>query len=180
MKRKFPLIGVYIITFLIAMCTAVIMCACSTGNPWKTDSSKTGADSALVAEYIDHVTNPEFVNVREVLDFRLRTIENYQVDSLIMAIPEDVLINVASVVLKKYGKVTKPDIAEEFRANQTVYNNLPSPQNSPIINNPTEQKTQLEAVPTRVEEPSSSVTISKDTVINGKKYKIETKTIQYD
>lgn len=190
MKKKIPLLGMYLLTFLIVCVVTFLTCACSGRAPWaKPESTVTQSDSMLVAQYVDRIVNPEFLTVKEVFEFRSKTVENAQVDSLILALPENILMNVATVVINKFGTATKRQIYDEYRANMEVYTNLPqsSTENKPdTAPKPEANKTptQMEDAQTRVvtEGPTGSVVSYnfKDSVINGKKAKVETKITTYE
>ena len=98
-------------------------------------------------------------------------------------------MNVATVVINKFGTATKRQIYDEYRANMEVYTNLPqsSTENKPdTAPKPEANKTptQMEDAQTRVvtEGPTGSVVSYnfKDSVINGKKAKVETKITTYE
>lgn len=184
MKKKIPVIGAYLLGLLMVFVGITLTCSSCKEKPafFGGDDSECESDSILVAQYIDRVSNPTFINIHEVLSFRDKLIENAAIDSLITALPEKTLTDVAGVVINKNGVATKKQIAEEYRANQQVYNNLPD--KTTDINEPTAEKpTQTEAVQTRVVDAPVENAVKynyRDTVINGKKIRIETKTIEYE
>jgi hypothetical protein len=191
MKKKFPLIGVYLGMLLLLCIGLSVTCTSCKEKPsfFSNDDIESSNDSILVAQYIDRVANPEFLTVKEIFDFRGKMVENAQIDSLIISLPENVLMNVSTVVLNKFGTATKKELYDEYRANIEVYTNLPqsSSENKPDTAPKSEANktpTQMEDATTRVvtEGPKESV-ISynfKDSVINGKKAKVETKIITYE
>lgn len=187
MKKKIPLLGMYLLTFLIVCVVTFLTCACNGRAQWaKPESTVTQSDSMLVAQYVDRIVNPEFLTVKEVFEFRSKTVENAQVDSLILALPENILMNVATVVINKFGTATKRQIYDEYRANISVYENLPNNTSDTSNNAKNTASTDVEDPPTGVDKavieqvPSTTAYNFRDTVINGKKTRIETKTITYE
>ena len=179
MKKKFPLIGAFLMSLLLV---CVMLESCKNGPAWVDPAEpESASDSVLVAQYIDRVSNPTFINTNEVITFRNRLIENVSVDSLITALPEKTLVNVAGVVINKFGTATKLQIADEYRANRSVYENLPKIDTSPQQSITSKENTQMEDATTRVgTSPKVTSVTFRDTVINGKKYKVETKIAEYE
>lgn len=181
-KTKIPLLGMYIITFLIACVITFLVSACNGRTPWsKPEPIEAQSDSILVAQYIDRVINPEFLTVKEIFEYRDKVLENAQVDSIILSLPENILTNVATVVLNKFGTATKRQIYDEYRANNDVYKNLPNSTASKSDNTAT--NTQVEDAQTGAEGSPKESTVSynfRDSVIDGKKARVETKVITYD
>ena len=99
--------------------------------PWSIpDRGLTSEDSTTIAQQVDAIVNPQFYTVEDFMLFRNRTSEGYSIDSVFRSIPVTTLYNVASVVLKKNGVIDKKSIVKEYRANHSVYNNLPTKEES--------------------------------------------------
>lgn len=99
-----------------------------------------------------------FTDVTQVLEDH-RTFENVTYyDSVYLSMPEDILINVASVVIRRNGSASIQDVVKEFLTNRQVYELLPQPP-APITPPVPEQ--------TRAD----TTTTVADTVINGQPYK---------
>ena len=102
-----------------------------------------------------------------------------EIDSLFLAMGKTDMRNVIGVLQNKGAtNIMKVDIVNEFKAGREVYENLPAlDSKSDKAQDPTKiaeitlenvgTTTVTEAPPTRVEEKQST----KDTIINGKKYK---------
>lgn len=140
-------------------------------------------DSAVVTAQLDEPNRFDALeSLTDVYQLRQNMMDESRIDSTFLAIPDGVLSNVASVLLKRAGSTTKDEIVNEYIAGQTVYNNLPP---GPIVQtNATTTSVDpmismsLEKVENTAvtEAPSTSVgdkesPPSKDTVINGKRYK---------
>lgn len=165
-------LGGYLIILLLTAVT--LMTACKE-SPWSNPNHDTACDSVMVSQSVDAYVNPQFTSVEEVLDFRQQMHENFTVDSIFRTMPEQVLNNVSSVLLKKSSTIDKKSIVEEYRANSTVYDNLPVPQQS----NATTQEidlgsTDLGSRQNETNVISTSYQYRTDT-INGKPVKIQIK-----
>ena len=136
--------------------------------------------STVTAEMSDNNTQV-LTSLTDVFQLRQTMIDESRIDSTFLAIPDGPLSNVVSVLLKRGGPVTKDDIVNEYLAGRSVYDNLPpapkvesgpATTNDPILSVSLEKvgtTTVTEAPPTSVGDTESPP--SKDTVINGKRYK---------
>ena len=159
-------LGGYLIILLLTAVT--LMTACKE-SPWSNPNYDTACDSVMVSQSVDAYVNPQFTSVEEVLDFRQQMHENFTIDSIFRTMP------VSSVLIKKSGTIDKKSIVEEYRANSTVYDNLPVPQQS----NATTQEidlgsTDLGSRQNKTDIISTSYQYRTDT-INGKPVKIQIK-----
>lgn len=109
--------------FLMAM-TLVTLSSCKNW-PGHRSLNNDSADSTMIAERVEAIINPQFSSVDELIEFRQQTEVGYAIDSTFRVIPEDVLKNVAEVMLKKGVIITKKSVVEEYRAHNGVYDNLP-------------------------------------------------------
>lgn len=139
-----------------------------------------------VEQYVDSIMNPEFSELSEVLSEQNIMVGEAYTDSVFIHIPPEILRNVATVVLKR-GSATKNQIVMEYLANKDIYESLPPPEekstsnDTPKNDNATKNNTTVtEAPQSGVESVSETSFNYRDTVINGKKHRIETKTITYD
>lgn len=122
-------LGGYICVLLLAAIAIMVSCK---GAPWSTPNNyDTAGDSVLVAQQVEAIVNPQFTTVQEVVNFRQQTNEGFTIDSIFSAIPEQVLNNVASVLIKKNGIVDKKSIVKEYQANSAIYDNLPASTQQP-------------------------------------------------
>lgn len=127
----------------------------------------------------------EFTNVGEAVAFQTCVQEQYVIDSLFRTMPKQTLHQVATVLINKQplGVFTVKDIVDEFRQHKDVYNNLSPEQPAPKSEAKSEQAdnsqpTSTEGMQTEVGKVSYNI---QDTVINGKKAEIITKTeIHYE
>lgn len=178
MKRKISLIGAYVVTILILCLGLIAFASC---DKWhKSDSPVPTEDSILVQQCVDQYFNPVFTDVESVLEFKKQISEKERADSFITAASPDMLRNITTVLLKRNEPVTLYSILTEYLANKNLYDNLPSNATPPITDN---------ATPTVTEEQhrlvdscsmkQKSITY-KDTMINGKKCRVETKISEYE
>ena len=182
MKRRIPFIGAYLILLLVVM-VSVVLCSSCKGNrhllPFGQSTEKTVKnDSILFAEYVDHIINPEFTSTSQILQYRKCKNENARIDSIFMSMDDETIRNVASVCLKRGPSIKRKDLVTEYTKNIDIYTALP--RNIDIAE---KKDTVLEGPRvTRVEIPKET-TLSvnlRDTIIEGKKYRIETKLVEYN
>ena len=84
------------------------------------------ADSVQVAEYVTSVVNPTMLDVTEALSLKNHMLEAQAIDSAFLSLPDNTIKNVVTVLLKKNSFVRKKDIVEAYRANKSIYDNLPT------------------------------------------------------
>lgn len=124
----------------------------------------------------------ELNSLVDVFNLRQTMIDENRIDSTFLAMNDGPLSNVVAVLLKRGGPITKDDIVNEYLAGRSVYDNLPPApkvESNPATtsNDPLASLTlQQEGNTTVTEAPTTSVgdkesPPSKDTVINGKRYK---------
>lgn len=117
-------LGVYMIILMLAAVGVFTLTSCNNWPSSNPDNYDT-ADSVTVAQQIEAAINPQFTTVQDFVQFRDQVIADLKIDSAFLAMPEQILTNVASVVIKTHGVVTKKAVVEEYRANSAVYDNLP-------------------------------------------------------
>ena len=142
-------------------------------------------DSSVVTAQVSDNSVKTLTSLTDVFQLRQVMIDESRIDSTFLAMPDGPLSNVVSVLLKRGGPVTKDEIVNEYIAGRSVYDNLP-PNNTqaPTVQSDATTTTDpianisLEKVgsTTVTEAPQSGVIEkesppSKDTVINGRKYK---------
>lgn len=133
-----------------------------------TQGDKYECVDSLVATNVQNIINPLFGTTDEVLSFRLATAEGNLIDSEFNEMPEDILKNVAGVLIKREGPVSKRAIIYEYRSNKQVYDNLPNKLSS---NSPSSTEGDS------VRKPVDQIQYSQhDTTIDGKMYKIHKRT----
>ena len=174
--RKFGIIGAYIIVVLLAFIGILFLSGCK-GAPFIPTEDTTANDSAYVAQKVESIVNPQFTNIRELISFRTQMNEDYAIDSVFRVIPEPILNNVASVLFKKNGFATKKSIVEEYRANSSIYNNLPS--NATLQQSGMHKEVDLQATDLGNRRQDSVISTSfsyRTDTINGKPVRIQIKT----
>lgn len=174
---------------MMILVASVSFISCNQGNDAISSVlGKTQKDTAFVYECVYSVVTPEFSDVTEVIQCQQTLNSNAYVDSVFTSMPEDVLKNVATVLLKKAGRATKKAIVNEYIGNRDIYQNLPTP---PAVE--TETTTPLKPVATNSEttvteglRPGGKGKVQsesyqvKDTTIDGKKADVVTKTTIYE
>lgn len=145
-------------------------------------NDKTSYVDSLVLSSVQNTVNPLFSSVDEVLTFRDMSVEGEAIDNEFNLMPEELLKTVAGTLIKREGHASKRSIIYEYRANRSVYDNLPVQSQDSDSKNATDGTTgaassaggmpysRLDSVPTKVEYSQH------DTTINGKTYKVRTKT----
>lgn len=84
------------------------------------------SDSVNWAEYVNSVVNPTMLDVTEALSLKNRMLEQQAIDSAFLSLSDNTIRNVVTVLLKKNTVIRKKDIVEAYRANKSIYDNLPS------------------------------------------------------
>ena len=139
-------------------------------------------DSSVATAQVSDNSTDVLNSLTDVFQLRQTMIDESRIDSTFLAIPDGPLSNVVSVLLKRGGPITKDDIVNEYLAGRSVYDNLPpapkvesdpaTTSTDPLVNLTIQKEgttTVTEAPPTGVGDKASPP--SKDTVINGKRYK---------
>jgi hypothetical protein len=176
MKRK-PIRGVigWLMCMLIMLCFSTTLSSC---NEKKCPATQEYVDQAVAAgvELAAETTNPTFQSVNEVLVFRQALLEQKHIDDLFTSLTEEIVTEVAGVLLKRGDPCTKRAIIEEYNAHSEVYDNLQAKPATPDLEPTTASEEQ--------HRPSDSTAIAgetsftqKDTIINGKAVKMITKTV---
>ena len=122
--RRFLIVAVLGALMLLVSCNK--FGSCSPGDNYDT------SDSAQVAEFINSVTNPQLMSVGEALSLKSNMLEKQAIDSAFLALDDNLISTVTTVLLKKKVTVTKKDILEEYRRASDVYNNLPKSTATPV------------------------------------------------
>ena len=138
-------------------------------------------DSSVVTAQVSDNNTQVLTSLTDVFQLRQTMMDNSRIDSTFLAIDDGALSNVVSVLLKRAGSTNKDEIVNEYLAGRSVYDNLPPApkvESGPATTNDPILSVSLEKVGTTTvtEAPSTSVgdtesPPSKDTVINGKRYK---------
>lgn len=121
MRNFGKFLGVYLCTLVLVLVVIVSLISC---DRFSDGVSKPSVDSVYIAQTVEASANPSFVSVSDALNFQSKLIEEYSIDATFRSLPESVITNVVTVCLNKQPLVTKNDIVAEYRANQSVYDNL--------------------------------------------------------
>ena len=179
MKNFLRFLGGYVLLLV----SSIAICSCTkSGNPPAQET--TGVDSATVElcnMQFEEFVNPTFTDVSDVLAFQSMELQEANVDEVFLSLPQDVLSNVTTVVLKRLPSAKIADIVVEYLNNRAVYDGLHSEEN------PTEPATTTDTTAvTEEQHPTSSDEVSyhyeTDTLPDGtiSVVKVETKRIRYE
>lgn len=179
MKKALKELGVMIVLIIIS--TVATLCAIKYAGHKLLPKT---FDSSAVTAQMDVQSCPEQLkSLTDVFQVRQEMMDESRIDSTFLAIDDGPLSNVVSVLLKRNGFTTKDEIVNEYITGRAVYDNLPP---SPMVQSnvtTTKESTDIaniqlvkEGSTTVTEGPPTSVgdsksPPSKDTVINGKRYK---------
>lgn len=140
MKKKFNvlhLVGAAIVCVTVAGLVMCGMTSCkNTTLPWgeKTPAIEETIDS-LSQVVVAETLNPTFESADQVVVYRDLLLDDKSIDSTFEAMPEQILLNVSTVVLKRSGYAKKRDIVEEYASHRSIYDNLPQPQSEQTAQN---------------------------------------------
>lgn len=128
------------------------------------------SNQAVIVEDV-HVCpfDPEFTTTEQVMEFRQQLAEDYKLDSVMLSMDDGTLLNVASVCEKKFNKFKRRQLVNEYLSNVNIYKNLPN------------KTTTVMEVPRVTPDPPEKLVTSeyRDTIINGKKHRIEKRLFEY-
>lgn len=144
---------------------------------------------------VENILVPQMTSVDEVIAYHISQAEKARFDSVFMSMSDEQIRAVSTVLLKTNSCITVPEIVNEY-LHPTIlnYNNLPdkpdaskqetSPTNDPPIAEvklvKEENTTVTEAPPTRVDKPTQTSSVSKDTTIDGKRATVTTTIQKYE
>ena len=137
------LIMLFVAAFTVSSCDKLGIC---------TTSDVLQKDSTFIAKKFKELQNPEFKTVDELVYYQNDLKELYTNDSIFRTIPEASLREISGVVLKREGRLDKSLVVAEFKDNyDKVYKYLPE-----------KKETHVDTIKPEY----------RDTVVNGKLYKI--------
>lgn len=141
-------------------------------------------DSTVATAQLDEPSYPNMLeSLTDVYQLRQSMMDESRIDSTFLSIPDGALSNVVTVLLKRAGVTSKDDIVNEYIAGRAVYDNLPP---GPTVQTDATTTSSVDPITTTSLEKVNSTTTteasstsagntesppSKDTVINGKRYK---------
>lgn len=107
---------------LIAL-VAVLCTSCHRPNYDPAEVNK--EDVSFVKATLQQIDNPTFTNVENVVEYQNTSGRERYLDSVFYSIPQDVLKDVAQVLINRRAELTKHSIAEEYIYGKKIYTNLP-------------------------------------------------------
>lgn len=140
MKKKFNILHLIGATVACVIVAGLVMCGTTsckgTTLPWgeKTPAIEETVDS-LSQIVVAETLNPTFESAEQVVVYRDLLVDDKLIDSTFEAMPEQILFNVSTVVLKRLGCAKKKDIVEEYTGHRSIYDNLPQPQSEQTAQN---------------------------------------------
>lgn len=169
MKRLLKFVGCLIVTVLV-------LTSCDKMKEYAAPS----VDKAVIIDYMDAALNPLMTSVDEVTIYHTDLIKEYEIDEVFRTIPIETVRNIANVLIKNNGSVTKKEIVYEYKNNRHIYDNLPNVTNQISQESP---KPNPDVSPTVTVQPNhpnlpppSITTKIKDDTINGIPVTVTTKT----
>lgn len=141
-------------------------------SEWRLKDEPPQTEELTVSQQIQEFLDPSFESSNDVFLFRRACLQDAYIDSVFYALPNDVLENVASVVINKQGRATKETIVVEFMNNQDIYNNLPPPDAKATDSNSTAPTATVTSTSSGGEPDRSTQAESENdsVTINGKTY----------
>lgn len=163
-------LGVYLLTAIGAL---ALLTSCDRLRH-RPDNYDVANDSIKIAEAVDAVTNPQFISVMDIVEYRENHNTQLEIDSVFFSLPASTIQNVASVLFKKNKtSITKMDIVEEFRRCRSVYENLPEQ----VTRTVSKDSSAVDKTATDLGQRKTTKT-TKDTVIDGKAMKLIVETTE--
>lgn len=160
---------------LLAICALFTMFSCKNFS-FNRDNYDTANDSAMIAEYVNSVTNPQLADVNEALSLKQSMIEKLDIDSAFLKMPDNTITNVVSVLSKEHPVFYKEDIVKEYRRCRQVYDNLPKENATNVDLAATDLGTRPDK---QIRDSVIRTTYNYRTdTINGKPVKVQIKTVE--
>lgn len=124
------------IIMLLLVGAALLCHSCDAAKEWfNPPKVETTQIEEIVASEIEAAVNPVMCTLPEVLVYQTNMTKEYSDNEVFCKMPQDVLVNVATVCLKAGATVTKKEIVEEYVKNRQIYDNLPT-QSTPALPSP--------------------------------------------
>lgn len=106
--------------FILALCVGLMtfmlgftLTGCDNKGPVNHDAHV--QDSAWFSKMYDQViVNPVFNSPDEAVAFQMAELDSKTYKDIFLSLPEDILVDITNVCLKKYKEVTPNDIAKEY------------------------------------------------------------------
>lgn len=175
MKEK---IGIFIVSVLCAVVCSLVAITIVEQNDWLPATHQNNfdeGDSVKVAQMFEQLQSPQMYAISDVIELQTSMVEKTTVDELFMSIPPDVVRTVANVLLNTDGFVTKESLVKEYRANDKIYNNLPT---APESSDSSEVDLGATDMSSRPDKTISSSFKRRVDTINGKPVHVVTETTE--
>lgn len=169
---------------VLLLVLSIAICSCTKpGNP--PAQPTTEVDSATVElcnMQFEEFVNPTFTDVSDVLAFQSMELQEANVDEVFLSMPQDVLSNVTTVVLKRLPSAKIADIVVEYLNNRAVYDGLHTEENPTEPASTTETTTAVTEGQPATTSGEVSYHYETDTLPDGtiSVVKVETKRIRYE
>ena len=165
MKRFLNFVGCLLVTLLV-------LTSCDKIKEYNTPS----VEKPSISEYIEEAINPLMTSVDEVMIYQAKMAEECMVNDIFCDMSQEMVRNIATVLIKQHGSVTKKDIVMEYQTNPQIYDNLPSvgqpsPENPQPAPDTPATKPELPNLP-----PPSTIIKTEDDTVNGIPVIVTTKT----
>ena len=155
MKRLSKFLGVLLLgVFVLSTVTS-----CHGRFPWSSRDTEQydSADSLYVATLVEKAINPVYVDITSMLEARAADVAEQSIDSLWLTLPDNILEDVASVLIKQGIPITKHKLIKEYRQHTSVYDNLPPPANTASAPNDTTSSIDLSSTDLGARQGDSAV-----------------------
>lgn len=124
-KNRFIGIVTLVTCIILLFMTALVVTSCDHRSERKQQiRTERCNDSVYIARTIDEALNPTFDNVREICKYKERSVEESTTDSIFVHMPDEVFINVSTVVYNRDGSLTKNAVVTEYLHGKAIYDNL--------------------------------------------------------
>lgn len=170
---------------VLLLVLSIAICSCTKpGNPPAQPTTEVDSVTAveLYNTQFEEFVNPTFTDVSDVLTFQNMELQEANVDEVFLSMPQDVLSNVTTVVLKKLPSAKIADIVVEYLNNRAVYDGLHTEENPTVPASTTETTTAVTEGQPATTSDEVSYHYETDTLPDGtiSVVKVETKRIRYE
>lgn len=162
-------------SYALMLAFFTLLASCRQGNE---QYVPTYDDSVYVSSIVEDMQNPTFTGVVDVLNFQAALADSYAIEEAFVALPPDVLQQVANVCIRRNGSTTKYEIIQEYRANREVYDNLTNTTDTPAPEDNTDSTTAMEEQHRPV--PSSVSWEYETDTVDGKPIQVLVKKERYE
>lgn len=121
------ILGVIAAALITAAGVGIYLLNTQEGQKTEVPAQKIALDSAEVVKIVENYYNPEISSVGGAISIQNELIARLNYEIIFKDIPQQVLIEVTSVLLKEnpHKIITLKDVAKEYKSNERIYNNLP-------------------------------------------------------